>query len=120
MELQETIGYRVIRAWMEEQGRLPFAFQEETWQHILSGRSGLVNAPTGCGKTFSVWLGVLIDFINRHPEDYRTRRRERAAVIVGLAVAGVGQGHREGDGGRDRGVGYALADRYEEWGYGDE
>lgn len=73
MELKETIGYRVIRAWMESQGRQPFVFQEETWQHILAGQSGLVNAPTGCGKTFSVWLGVLIDFINRHPEDYRTR-----------------------------------------------
>jgi len=58
---------------MEAQGRQPFVFQEETWQHILGGRSGLVNAPTGCGKTFSVFLGVLIDFINRHPGDFRTR-----------------------------------------------
>ena len=73
MELKETIGYRTIREWMETQGRQPFAFQEETWQHILDQGSGLVNAPTGCGKTFSVFLGVLIDFINRYPEDYRTR-----------------------------------------------
>jgi ATP-dependent helicase Lhr and Lhr-like helicase len=73
MELKETIGYRTIREWMETQGRQPFAFQEETWQHILDGESGLVNAPTGCGKTFSVFLGVLIDFINRHPDDYRTK-----------------------------------------------
>ena len=73
MGLKETIGYRTIRAWMETQGRQPFAFQEETWQHILDQGSGLVNAPTGCGKTFSVFLGVLIDFINRHPDDYRTR-----------------------------------------------
>jgi ATP-dependent Lhr-like helicase len=73
MDLKETIGYKTVREWMESQGRQPFAFQEETWEHILAGRSGLVNAPTGCGKTFSVWLGVLIDFINRHPEDYRTR-----------------------------------------------
>jgi len=63
----------VIREWMEAEGRTPFAFQEEAWEHILSGRSGLVNAPTGCGKTFSVFLGALIDFINAHPEDYRTR-----------------------------------------------
>jgi ATP-dependent Lhr-like helicase len=54
-------------------GRQPFAFQEEAWQYILEGRSGLVNAPTGCGKTFSVFLGAVIDFINRHPDDYRTR-----------------------------------------------
>jgi len=58
---------------MAKEGRAPFAFQEETWQHIMDGRSGLVNAPTGCGKTFSVFLGALIDFINRHPDDYRTR-----------------------------------------------
>jgi len=58
---------------MAAEGRQPFAFQEEAWQYILEGRSGLVNAPTGCGKTFSVFLGAVIDFINRHPDDYRTR-----------------------------------------------
>lgn len=63
----------MIREWMEAEGRRPFVFQEETWQHILENHSGLVNAPTGCGKTFSVFLGGLIDFINRHPQDYQTR-----------------------------------------------
>lgn len=43
----------------------PFAFQEEAWQHIALGNSGIVNAPTGCGKTFSVFLGVLINYINQ-------------------------------------------------------
>jgi ATP-dependent Lhr-like helicase len=73
MQLKDTIGYRVIREWMEAEGRHPFVFQEDTWQYILDSRSGLVNAPTGCGKTFSVFLGAVIDFINRHPEDYQTR-----------------------------------------------
>jgi len=73
MHLQTTTGYKIIQAWMAGEGRAPFAFQEETWHHILDGRSGLVNAPTGCGKTFSVFLGALIDFINNHPSDYRTR-----------------------------------------------
>jgi ATP-dependent Lhr-like helicase len=73
MLLMETIGYRVIREWMAAGGREPFAFQETTWQHILDGRSGLVNAPTGCGKTFSVFLGALIDFINNHPDTYKTK-----------------------------------------------
>ncbi len=73
MTLKETIGYKTIAAWMTAEGRQPFAFQEETWEHILAGRSGLVNAPTGCGKTFSVFLGALIDFINQHPADYQTR-----------------------------------------------
>ena len=73
MLLKETIGYKTIVAWMAAEGRQPFAFQEEAWQFILEGRSGLVNAPTGCGKTFSVFLGAVIDFINRHPENFRTR-----------------------------------------------
>ncbi|HEY4290155.1 MAG TPA: ligase-associated DNA damage response DEXH box helicase [Puia sp.] len=73
MHLQETTGYKTIQAWMAKEGRAPFTFQEQTWQYILEGRSGLVNAPTGCGKTFSVFLGALIDFINHHPGDYRTR-----------------------------------------------
>jgi len=73
MQLQTTAGYKVIQEWMAGEGRAPFSFQEETWQHILYGRSGLVNAPTGCGKTFSVFLGAIIDFINAHPSDYQTR-----------------------------------------------
>jgi ATP-dependent helicase Lhr and Lhr-like helicase len=71
--LDGTIGYKVIREWMGSQGREPFAFQEEAWEHVLAGDSGLVNAPTGCGKTFSVFLGALIDHINRNPEDWRSR-----------------------------------------------
>lgn len=31
----------------------------------------MVNAPTGCGKTFSVYLGSVIQFINQHPNDYQ-------------------------------------------------
>jgi len=73
MILQETPGYKTILTWLSAGGRQPFAFQEEAWGHIIAGRSGLVNAPTGCGKTFSVFLGALIDFIDHHPEDYRTR-----------------------------------------------
>jgi ATP-dependent Lhr-like helicase len=69
--LKETRGYKVINDMLASQGRRPFIFQQETWKHIINGESGLVNAPTGCGKTFSVFLGAIIDFINRHPDDYK-------------------------------------------------
>jgi ATP-dependent helicase Lhr and Lhr-like helicase len=72
MKLQDTKGYKIIQSWLAENDRRPFPFQEEAWQHIISGESGLVNAPTGCGKTFSVFLGAIIDFINRHPGNYQT------------------------------------------------
>ncbi|MBS1660133.1 MAG: ligase-associated DNA damage response DEXH box helicase [Bacteroidetes bacterium] len=73
MQLKDTKGYKIIWDWMAKEGRVPFAFQEETWQYILEGRAGLVNAPTGCGKTYSVFLGALIDFINRHPDNYQKK-----------------------------------------------
>ncbi|RZL44671.1 MAG: DEAD/DEAH box helicase, partial [Pedobacter sp.] len=49
----------------------PFSFQEKTWERYFNGYSGMVIAPTGFGKTFSVFLGVLIDFMNR-PECYKS------------------------------------------------
>src|SRR5436190_1238489 len=69
--LKESKGYIIIKEMLAAQGRQPFLFQEKTWQHINNGESGLVNAPTGCGKTYSVFLGALIDFINHHPDNYR-------------------------------------------------
>jgi ATP-dependent helicase Lhr and Lhr-like helicase len=81
MQLQESKGYQVIRAWFESRGLTPFAFQEETWQHISRGHSGLVNAPTGCGKTFAVFLGSVIEFINEYPEDYSSRSGNRLRLL---------------------------------------
>src|SRR3954468_15611910 len=72
--LQSTLGYQVIRQWLAAKGFSPFAFQEEAWQYIIEGRSGLVNAPTGCGKTFSVFLGAVIQFINNNVHDYTKKK----------------------------------------------
>ncbi|MFT3947531.1 MAG: DEAD/DEAH box helicase [Agriterribacter sp.] len=81
MQLQQTIGYRVISEWLAKKNFRAFAFQEETWQHIIDGKSGLVNAPTGFGKTFSVFLGAVIDFINQHPDNYQTLSSNKLQLI---------------------------------------
>ena len=46
-----------------------FPFQLQTWQRYANGYSGMVVAPTGFGKTFSVFLAVVIDYLN-YPERY--------------------------------------------------
>ncbi|HMF71080.1 MAG TPA: DEAD/DEAH box helicase, partial [Flavitalea sp.] len=79
--LKQSIGYRVVNEWLESKGFRPFAFQEESWQYILERRSGLVNAPTGCGKTFSVFLGAVIDFINHHPRDYQKKSKNGLRLL---------------------------------------
>ena len=40
-------------------GLAPFAFQTEVWQAVAQGRSGLLNAGTGTGKTYAIWGGLL-------------------------------------------------------------
>ena len=81
MKLQDTRGYQIIHHWLRSKGFYPFHFQEEAWHHIINGASGLVNAPTGCGKTFAVFLGALIDFINRHPGDFGKRRKNGLQLL---------------------------------------
>lgn len=79
--LQNTPGYKVISSWLTSKNMKPFTFQEETWEQIYLGNSGLVNAPTGFGKTFSVFLGALINFINRNPNDYKTKKRNGLQLL---------------------------------------
>lgn len=79
--LQTTKGYQIIHEWLANKGFQPFQFQEETWQAIIQGNSGLVNAPTGCGKTFSVFLGSIIQFINQHPKDYTSKKNNGVLLI---------------------------------------
>jgi ATP-dependent helicase Lhr and Lhr-like helicase len=79
--LQNSSGYKVIKDWLSKEGRQPFAFQEEAWQHIINGESGLVNAPTGCGKTFSVFLGSIIQYINQHPVNYKNSNKNGLQLL---------------------------------------
>ncbi|MBS1512718.1 MAG: ligase-associated DNA damage response DEXH box helicase [Bacteroidetes bacterium] len=74
-------GHRVIIDWLAQTGRLPFDFQAQTWQHIINNKNGLVNAPTGCGKTYSVFLGSIIQFINQHPQQYLTKKNNGLQLL---------------------------------------
>jgi ATP-dependent Lhr-like helicase len=46
-------------AWFAAQGWSPFDFQREVWDHMAAGRSGLLHATTGAGKTLAAWVGAL-------------------------------------------------------------
>lgn len=45
--------------WFRSKNWKPHTFQQETWKAISTGESGLLNAPTGYGKTYAIWFGVL-------------------------------------------------------------
>lgn len=67
---ENTNGFKVIQQWMADKGNSPFKFQLDTWQKFENGYSGMVIAPTGFGKTFSVFLALLTNFLN-HPDHYQ-------------------------------------------------
>ena len=49
----------VGEAWFAQRGWSPFPFQREVWAAMAEGRSGLLHASTGSGKTYAVWFGAL-------------------------------------------------------------
>jgi ATP-dependent helicase Lhr and Lhr-like helicase len=45
--------------WFAAHGWQPFSFQRAVWDHVAAGRSGLLHATTGSGKTYAVWFALL-------------------------------------------------------------
>ncbi|HYG20396.1 MAG TPA: ligase-associated DNA damage response DEXH box helicase [Ohtaekwangia sp.] len=66
--------------WFEARGWNAFPFQLEAWQAYLDGKSGLVNAPTGSGKTYSLMIPVMLEFIKNNPH-YRQKRNSGLQAI---------------------------------------
>lgn len=54
-----SVGTRAAAGWMAARGWKPFRFQQDVWLAMGEGRSGLLHATTGAGKTYAVWLGAL-------------------------------------------------------------
>lgn len=52
-----------IENWFNAKAWQSFDFQKETWQAYLNGKSGLLNAPTGSGKTYALGLAILADYL---------------------------------------------------------
>lgn len=57
----------LIRAWFRAQGWEPFAFQESAWTAYAEGRSGLIHAATGTGKSYAAWLAPVLAWLAEYP-----------------------------------------------------
>ncbi|WP_342646747.1 ligase-associated DNA damage response DEXH box helicase [Mucilaginibacter sp. CSA2-8R] len=68
-----TKGQQIIGDWFKQKGWQQFPFQQEMQEAYLAGYSGLLNAPTGSGKTFALFLPFLVGYINQYPDTYQTR-----------------------------------------------
>ncbi|HKK25380.1 MAG TPA: ligase-associated DNA damage response DEXH box helicase, partial [Gracilimonas sp.] len=77
----ESTGQRIINDWFISKGWQVFPFQQKVWTNFTEGKNGLLNAPTGSGKTFALWMPNLIKWINEHPEEYKTKSNNGLKVL---------------------------------------
>jgi ATP-dependent Lhr-like helicase len=81
LTMQKTIGYQKIINWLKKDHKKPFKFQQDAWSYYNKGYSGLVNAPTGFGKTFSLFLAVVIEGLNDLENQHLKKEKDRLRLI---------------------------------------
>ncbi|MEO0475828.1 MAG: ligase-associated DNA damage response DEXH box helicase, partial [Planctomycetota bacterium] len=71
-----------VEAWFLEQIGEPFGFQREVWSAQRAGRSGLLHAPTGMGKTYAAWLPSLMQWCEEYPDHEAGANRKPEPIRV--------------------------------------
>lgn len=72
--------YKIAENWFKNQNWKPFPFQTQTWTAFLQGKNGLLNAPTGSGKTYALWFPIILNYIKKNP-DYKTKHKPGLKAI---------------------------------------
>jgi len=72
--------FDIATNWFTGRGWKPFPFQTQTWTTFLQGKHGLLNAPTGSGKTYALWMPIVLDYIKNNP-DYKTKHKPGLKAI---------------------------------------
>lgn len=72
--------YGIAENWFQQQGWKSFPFQTQTWTSFLQGKNGLLNAPTGSGKTYALWFPIVLDYIKKNP-NYKTKHKSGLKAI---------------------------------------
>ncbi|HTN45198.1 MAG TPA: ligase-associated DNA damage response DEXH box helicase [Flavipsychrobacter sp.] len=56
------MNFPIATEWFSRKEWIPHDFQLQCWKAIAQNYSGLLNAPTGYGKTYAIWFGILEHF----------------------------------------------------------
>jgi len=74
--------FSIAENWFRMQQWEPFPFQKKTWKAYLQGKNGLLNAPTGSGKTYALWFPIILEYIRRNPHYASSHPRGLKAVWI--------------------------------------
>ena len=70
----------IAKDWFATNSWKPFKFQQATWEAHLQGKSGLLNAPTGSGKTYALAVPILLEYLNKQEENLKENTSEEAGL----------------------------------------
>jgi ATP-dependent Lhr-like helicase len=82
--MNRTQLFDIAEKWFADQNWKPFSFQQQTWTAFLQGKNGLLNAPTGSGKTYALWFLIVLNLLN---ENSKSGNRKPASRRLDHAVA---------------------------------
>jgi ATP-dependent Lhr-like helicase len=75
-----------VEAWFAERGLEPFEYQRAVWDAYLAGKSGLIQAPTGMGKTLAAAMGPVMEYLaeagERTSKNGKAKRAHTAPITV--------------------------------------
>ncbi|MCG2587439.1 ligase-associated DNA damage response DEXH box helicase [Rhodohalobacter sulfatireducens] len=71
----------IIENWFESKEWSPFDWQREVWHAFIERKSGLLNAPTGSGKTFALFMPTLMSWIEAHPDNYQSKEKNGLQLL---------------------------------------
>ena len=57
-------GEERIKKWLREKKWKMANFQKETLDAFIEGKSGILNAPTGSGKTYALWFPIMVKYFD--------------------------------------------------------
>ncbi len=77
-----TVKNEFAEVWFFNQGWKAHEFQENCWEAISNGESGILNAPTGYGKTFAIWFGIIAQYYAKMADPKASKKKHLHALWI--------------------------------------
>lgn len=70
-----------VKDWYSLKNRTIYDFQKACLKNYNEGKSGLLNAPTGSGKTMALWIPILNEYVSQYPDSWTKPRKNGLQVV---------------------------------------
>ena len=80
----QSPAMKFIEDWYRRKNWRSYPFQIDLAQAYFEGYNGLLNAPTGSGKTYAMWIPILAEELKRREEEGGRRKEggERRRAVT--------------------------------------